>query len=281
MGSCSRSPSGLSDLVCEDVPRTIFLNALSDKLPECDRKEGMSTLSELTHADMCYVYCAQRSCGAATAYMQENEAELREKCSMITYLHNGALGMERDHLVDGATCHRKITDANLEKGVRSTCLTCDENDGGATLPMTVDGAPVPARLVSTRGEIPDWYRRSGILSSLPTQFSCDDRYRAPPTPHEREDATMQVEVDIGGTDLPSDAVIAYWAAHESDEVYEAAQAYGTFDNSGIARCRQSKCRFALDHPGMYTANGVVYKPHIHFTEWVDGSWNTTAKTIEF
>lgn len=281
MGSCSHSTNTFSDLVCEHVPRTVFLNALSEQLPECDRKEKMSTLSELMSADMCYVYCAQRSCGAATEYMKTNETELREKCSMITYLHNGALGMEKGELVDGTVCHKKITDANLNKGVQSTCLTCDAKDSGTELPMTVNGDAVAARLVTTRGEIPEWYKRTGIVSSLPTQFSCDDRYKFPPVPHESGDATMQVEVDIAGTGLPSDSVIAYWAAHESDEIHEAAHAYGKFDNSGIARCRESKCRFAVDNPGMYTANGFVYKPHIHFTEWVDGGWNTTAKTIEF
>lgn len=280
MGSCARSFDGHSDLVCENVPKSVFLNALSDSLPECDRTEGMSTLADRSRADMCYVYCAQRSCGAATAFMEKHKAELRDKCSMITYLHNGALGMEASDLVDGPTCHRKIVESNLEKGIKGTCLTCDKTDTGHDLPMVANGEAMHGRLVTTRGEVPDWYARSGIVASLPTQFSCDERYY-PPRPHRPKKASLQLEIDVSGTDLPGDAIIAYWASHETDTIQEAAKAYGEFDNSGIVQCRNARCHLSLDRPGMYTTNGMVYKPHIHFTEWKGDRWNTTAKTIEF
>ena len=280
MGKCFNSTEKYSDLVCEDVPKSVYLNALADKLPECDRKTAMSTLSDGKHADMCYVYCAQRSCGAAKAYMQNNHKELRHKCSMITYLHNGALSMDPNDLVDGNACHNKITQSNKKKGVKSTCLTCDENDKGSKLPLKINGVVTPSQIVTTKGKVPDWYQRRGIVASLPTQFSCDKRYN-PPQPHQPERAASTFEIDISNTELPPDAILGYWASRKSNEIVEASRAYGNFDNSGIVQCRKSICEFKLDHPGMYTTEGKVYKPHVHFTEWKGDRWNMVAKTIEF
>ena len=71
MSRCaSAAQLGFADLpgvtVCEDPPSTggVFLNALAD-MPACDRTRGMADLSTMPPADRCYVYCAQRSCGAA------------------------------------------------------------------------------------------------------------------------------------------------------------------------------------------------------------------------
>lgn len=281
MSVCSKSYEETADLVCEKAPRSVYLNTLSSNLPECDRKNDMSTLEDGMHADMCYVYCAQRSCNAAKTFLEEHQTELREKCSMITYLHNGAIEMAQEELVDGPVCHQKIVESNIQKkGVQSTCLTCDAGDDGVFIKATRNGQAISANLVTTKGEVPDWYHRRGIIASLPTQFSCDERYH-PPRPHQPSNASSKFQIDISPTDLPPNTTLAYWAAKDSQEVVDASAAYGDFENSGIVNCRDSICNLSLDTPGMYTTEGNVYRPHIHFTEWLGDRWNTTAKTIEF
>jgi hypothetical protein len=259
----------------EQVPTSVYLNALSNEMPECNRKTDMSLLSDGKHAEMCYVYCAQRSCHAAEEFMKEHESQLRAKCSMITYLQDGAFEMNADDLVDGALCHKNIKQYNDSK---KACLTCEENHK-SPITVTVDGTPTQAHLVTTSGEVPEWYQERGILASLPSQFSCDKRYH-PPQPHQRSNASSTFEVDISRTDLSSDAILGYWASRTSNEVLTASDAYGDFENSGIVQCEEAKCILRLDFPGRYTASGNTYTPHIHFTEWKGDRWNRVAKTIE-
>ena len=270
--------------VCERVPDIddggVFLNALSESMPECDRKEGAETLDSLKGFETlpkCYVYCAQRSCDAATKYMERHEDDLNTLCSSVSYLHGGALEMDRDRLVDGKVCHKKIVDHNMQDGLQEGCLTCEDKDK-VDIEMSIDQVPVKATYLRTSGEIPDWYRRSGIVGSLPTQFSCDDRYKKP-LPHDGG-GSASVTVNIAPTGLPKDALIAYWAAEPSDEVRVAEEAYGTFKNSGIVQCQDFVCEFPIDVPGIYTSEGKVYKSHIHLTEWQVDRWNLNAKTID-
>ena len=186
--------------------------------------------------------------------------------------------MDRHELVDGDRCHRNIIGYNMKKGLRDGCLTCEGDDKIKLNKMTMDGEPVDATYLRTSGEIPDWYRRRGIVGTLPTQFSCDERYKKP-LPHHDSDKSRFV-VDISETDLPPDATIAYWAAKPSDEVRVAEDAYGNFDNGGITQCEGSICEFRLDLPGRYTSEGKVFKRHIHLTHWNVDRWDLDAKTID-
>lgn len=259
----------------------VFLNALAEGMPECDRRAHATTLEELEHYSeppKCNVYCAQRSCQAAATYMETHAEELERLCDTVSYIHGGALEMERDVLVDGEACHRNIVEHNMANGLQDGCLTCQGEDR-IPLAVTIDQRPVSATYLRTSGEIPDWYRRIGVVGALPTQFSCDDRYKYPVEVHDNG-GSERVRVDISATDLPQDALVAYWAAHSSDEVHLAEDAYGSFDNSGIAQCKESVCEFRLDRPGRYTSEGSVFKSHIHLTEWKGDRWNLTAKTID-
>ena len=265
-------------------PNGVFLNALSESMPECDRKERAVSLDDLADHSAreerpnCYVYCAQRSCTAAQVYMQAHKADLETHCATVSYLHGGALEMDRSELADGDACHQKIIEHNMRDGLQDGCLTCEKDDR-VKLKMSIDGKPVDATYLRTSGEIPDWYRRSGIVGALPTQFSCDERYKSPLELHENAGSTT-VEMDISGTDLKHDAVIAYWAARPSEDVYTAESAYGAFENSGIVQCKDSVCKFALDLPGRYTSEGRVFKRHIHLAEWQGEQWNLNAKTVD-
>lgn len=256
----------------------VFINALSAAMPECDSKVRSVTLDDLKTYDRpsCYVYCAQRSCDAATSYMKENKDDLAKLCSSVSYIHGGALEMDQSSLADGKACHAKIADHNMRGGLRDGCLTCDTKDK-VNVKMTIQGEEISGTYYQTKPEIPDWYRRSGIVGSLPTQFSCDERYKAPVPHHNGGD---KVSLDISGTGLPKDAVLAYWAAEASDEVMSAENAYGAFRNSGIVQCEESICRFHIHQPGRYTEDGKVFKSHIHVTEWEGDRWNLNAKTID-
>lgn len=85
----------------------IFINALGDTMPECNLKDGVHTSEDIKNGDMCYVYCAQSSCSAAIRYMNDRVEDFK-KCDTIHYLHQGAIGMEKNNLKDGDTCHAKI-----------------------------------------------------------------------------------------------------------------------------------------------------------------------------
>lgn len=274
--------SHAADLVCEAPPTTVFLNALPAGFESCDRRaDTMRRIDEEFAADMCYVYCAKRSCGAAEAFMQEHADALHQKCAMVTYLHNGALAMPPEDLVDGAACHASIL-AGEERSGERMCVTCGEGEG-VPISVTVDDEEVEARLVATSGSPPDWYTRAGILAPLPTQFSCDDRYRAAPVgpiTHRPSAACAQtVRIDISDTDVPADSLLAYWAAKPSESIAPAAVAYDDFSNSGITRCDGTSCTLHVEPPGAYAADGEVFPPHIHFTEWLGDRWNTAARTI--
>ena len=131
--------------VCERAPErvdanAVFLNALHDAMPECDRAAHAATLSDLAARDgaqapHCYVYCAQRSCGAAVDFMTSHADELQRGCSGVTYLHNGALGMRESELVDGATCHARVAAHNPVQ--ETGCLNC--GDAAVDVALAVDG----------------------------------------------------------------------------------------------------------------------------------------------
>jgi hypothetical protein len=85
----------------------IFINALSDTMPQCDLKRGVNTLSDIKNGDMCHVYCAQSSCSAAIDHMNSNK-DVYSKCKVIHYIHKGAIDMDKANLNDGARCHADI-----------------------------------------------------------------------------------------------------------------------------------------------------------------------------
>lgn len=300
---------------CESLPDSsstrgseVYLNALASSLPSCDRKTDGSTLASLTErtkrdgakVDRCYVYCAQRSCGAAKTWMEDNERALVSSCEEVVYLPSGALAMEEVDLVDGRSCHDGIVAHNPRAS--TSCLTC----GDDTVPITVSvrGEATPRRGLLSESEerIPDWYRRDGTLSPLPSYLSCASSQ----TPSERPDdaaasrrrslprttglareraaneSTLHVTVDLRGTSLPEDALLAYWAADPSERVRRATDAYGAFGNRGISQCSEGKCNLVVDRPGQYTEGGKVFPEHVHFTYWKDGTaWDTRVKTIEW
>ena len=271
-----------ADYKCEKMdaldPKGVFLNALADDMPECDRVLNMARLDEVQTATSCYVYCAQRSCGAAKTFLERNADALFEKCTTVSYLHGGALEMRKEDLVDGEMCHRNILDSNAAKGLHDGCVTCDEKEA-TVISMTINDQPVTATYVTTDSTPPDWYLRNGIVGSLPTQFSCDERYKYPLQMHDSQ-GRASVKLDISKTDLPSGATIAFWAAHSNSSAVMDADAYGSFDNSGIVKCENSICDFHMDVPGRYSSEGKVYKQHLHLTEWLGDHWNLVAKTVD-
>ena len=101
--------------VCEginkaiEIPRDgVIINALHDKMPECDVNGKTVQLEDITHSKNCMVYCARQSCDAAVQFINHHNKELDEKCEHITYLHEGALHTKADLLRDGQACHAKI-----------------------------------------------------------------------------------------------------------------------------------------------------------------------------
>lgn len=283
---CHASEEGdVHHKVCQQAPtkwtaddQIVFLNALSSDMPSCDRKENATTLENLEHADTCYVYCAQHSCGAAKKYMQEHRDELRQKCDNITYLTNGALSMNRDSLVDGKKCHDQIIEYNKKNtNTDKACLTCIK-DSQPIDNATYDNKHINVRYSFTDDSIPDWYIRNGIYSPLPPIFTCDKRFH-PPVMHNEDRSILHVNLENKG--LPKDAILAYWAAKPNDEKVEAHRAYGDFSNSGIIQCDNYECDIPVAFPGIYTEHGETFNPHVHFTHWKGDRWDTVAKTIEF
>lgn len=255
----------------------VYINALHDKMPECDRVEGVVALEKLTHADECHVYCAQRSCDAAQKFIATHADELEHKCGVVKYLHNGALAMPKSKLVDGAACHAKIVDFN--KADERACLTCKST--AQPIDAKLNGKPIEARYAVTDTNIPEWYLRTGNHAPLPNHFSTDPRHFNWPVLYSPPDATARLDIDISRTGLPADAVLGYWASRPSEETLEAGAAYDDFRNRGIAQCEAHKCVLRLDMPGAYTAEGRVFKPHVHFAEWAGEHWALDAKTVEF
>jgi hypothetical protein len=255
----------------------VFINALTEQMPECNRLKGAVSLGKVDEkSERCFVYCAQHSCDAARTYMINNESELKQRCHEVVYLPNGALAMDAKDLVDGDACHRNIIAHNVAKTEAKPCLTCT----GATesVGATYGDKYLNARYSNTQGGIPDWYLRHGIYSPLPQPFMCDKRFH-PPRLHASDAPLLQV--NIGNTDVPADAIIGYWAAKENKSVLEAHEAYGDFGNSGITKCHKGICDMHINFPGQYTAEGEVHNPHVHFAVWKGEHWDTDVKTIEF
>ena len=266
--------------VCERPPERlgeadVFINALPS-MSECDRHHAMASLETPERADNCYVYCAQRSCHAAVNYMNEHAEELADKCAAVTYLRNGALGMPAIDLVGGDACHAKVISHNKESD--ATCLTCE--GGTQKVGLTINGIEDTSAVYSvTDDDPPDWFARSNVWSNVPPQFS-DARYHNPPVPHHPA-GSLKLRLDTSTLPLDKDAVLAYWASEDDGRVREAHAAYGNFANSGIVQCRKNVCEFSLNPPGRYTADGQVFRPHLHFSEWKGDRWSSTTKTIQF
>ena len=264
--------------VCERAPErvganAVFLNALHDAMPECDRTAHSATLADLAGArgddaaPHCYVYCAQRSCGAAADFVTSHAEELQRGCSAVTYLRNGALGMRESELVDGAACHARVVEHNPVQETGG--LNC--GDAAVDVALAVDGrARAGAQYLRGRPTAPEWFKRASIWSRHPPQFSRDPRYANPPRAHDPRGAA-RVRLDTTGTGIAEDATLAFWASHPG-EVKEAHAAYGDFTNSGIVRCERRTCDFTVDPPGAYTAAGKSFRPHVHVAEWKGDHW---------
>ncbi len=278
---CHKTPGEVYHQICEKPPTSltshdVFINALDDT--SCDRKQQTRNLDSVENGSSCFVYCAQRSCHAATDFMEKHQAELRQKCDKITYLPNGALAMDEDDLKDGRACHDHIIEYNKKASLDSkACLTCVP--GSVPIDAHFRGKSIEARYAVTDEKIPDWYKRRGIYSTLPTPFNCDHRFH-PPELHVSKDAP-ELKLNINNTDLPKDAVIGFWASNPNKKVLEAGKAYGDFSNSGIVQCDDGICSLRVHYPSQYTAEGKVYNPHIHFTVWKGEEWDTLARTVEF
>lgn len=276
--------------MCEELPArddetegTVFLNALSATMPMCDLadQQRMRTPDELSNERRCYVYCAQRSCHAAVDFMKEHADVLSEQCNELIYLRNGALSMPAERLRDGVSCHSSILEHNPPGD--EPCLTC----GQRTEPLAValDGVSQPeARYTTTHGDIPDWYYRVDMSSVLPRFFHCDEKFRQhPPVPYAATQEPDAVDVTMAvppGMSEERPLYLAYWAATPSDAVREAHVAYGDFSNRGIMRC-DDVCRFRMEPPGAYTAEGKTYEPHVHVSEWLGDHWSRTVGTVTF
>lgn len=274
-----------ADFVCDNALSLgkdgVFINTLHDSMPECDHATRSVTLDELSSKDPvdCYVYCAQRTCDASTNFMKKNKEELSQKCRTVSYVPGGALEMDPASLKDGSLCRANTIRSNLSKGLQDGCLTC-KGDERVKVDMTINDVKVNATYLKTSGEVPDWYQRAGISGTLPTQFYTDCRYKTKaPVPHDNG-GDMTVKVDISKTNLPKNAVLAYWGAKPSTNVPVAERAYGSFHNSGIVKCEDSVCEFLMQYPGRYTSEGKVFKSHFHVTEWLGDRWNMEAKTID-
>ena len=280
--SCKRSDSYKgADFVCKkdvDFYDGVYINALNG-MGECDRKNSMSSLeglSSFSSPPKCYVYCAQRTCGAAESFMKKNSQALSEGCSSVYYVKGGALEMREEDLVDGKVCHSKIIDHNMKGGVKRGCLTCEEGEG-VSIPLTVDGEEVEATYFETKEGVPDWYERNGIDGSLPPHFFNDERYVSP---LEHGEGKNRIRMNVRRTGIKKDAKLAYWASNPSDKVEVAENAYGNFENRGIVFCKGYDCDFDLNVPSRYTSEGKVFKKHIHVTDWNGKKWNEKAKTID-
>ena len=266
--------------VCEHPPDRlasghVFLNALSD-MPECDRRHGMASLDSMEErAERCYVYCAQRSCGAAKAFLRDRADEVAEKCASVTYLRNGALSMREIDLADGEACHARIVAHNRISD--EPCLTCE--GGAVRARLSVDGEEAKATFDGTDDTVPDWFHRADVWSRLPPQFSRDPRYRNRPKPHDPS-GDLALSLRLDGLPYDEDALLAFWAARDDGRVREAHDAYGDFTNSGIVQCRKGTCDFTLDRPGQYTAEGRVFRPHVHVAPWRGDHWGAVG-TVAF
>lgn len=274
--------------VCEDTPSTfdpkheVVLNALHSSMPQCDLVDEPAFVTSVPDGrrrfSNCNVYCAQRSCHAAVGFMNDHAEALDQGCEAITYLRNGALSMAEEKLSDGAKCHASVIQHN--EAADGTCLTCTKRQETA-IETYVDGSrDYGARYNVTDGVVPDWYHRSDISTLLPPQFTCDARYKNTPTPHAPEGARQRVAITLDRS-RPAEATLAYWAAdaHPEGEVQEPHVAYGSFDNSGIVQCSERRCEFELRPPGRYTAEGRVFRPHVHFSEWKGDHWSPMVETV--
>ena len=277
--------------------RDVFIHALAETMPQCDRKRDLTTIGDLAPLQPeeernCYVYCAQRTCSAAEAFVEDgdNRKTLSEGCKSVFVVEDGSLGMRADELTDGNACHKSILDYNrsrrlgTDEGSPAHCVGCT-TERTAIIPLTIDDVSSKGALVDSKDEIPSWFLSEGIYSALPPHISCSARGSAykplgkdPPVTETR--CGSEIVMDTSGSSVPANATIAYWAATPSDVGdREAASAYGDFSNSGIAKCDEHECKMRVSLPSSYAEEGVLYEPHLHFTVWNGDSWDLNVKTV--
>lgn len=258
----------------------VFFNALAKSAPECNRVDNNKD-GESGKLDKCYVYCAQRTCKAAEKFMRQHERGLREQCKEVVYLKGGALCMNKDKLIDGEKCHRDIAEYNKKQSGEETkpCYQCDA-DKGVDVGLVIDGVETQASLLENEKKPPAWYPCAGIAKTqrLPLQFQRSKYEPRKPQTHDVKDGALY-RLDISNTDIHPNAYLAVWASEPSKGVLPAHEAYGSFDNSGIAKCVENLCTFRLRKPSSYTANGKVYKPHIHLVDHDGKKWNEDVRTL--
>jgi len=278
-----------ADVMCPTNPESheivpgkdVFINALAETLPDCDRKNDMATLVDLESQsdkkERCYVYCAKSTCDAAKTFMATHAERLGDACEKVIYLPGGATEMEANDLVGGGKCHASITKSNDD----APCLTCKTPD--ISVNVEIDGKQTVQSFSETQKEIPEWFRREGIVSRLPPMFTCDARYKAippnSPTPF-GPPKPSRIRMSIHGGPFAPDATLAYWAANPSDDILHAEDAYGKkWANSGIVKCKENVCEFDMHMPGRYTAEGKTYDEHLHLAEWQKDRWSLDTFTV--
>ena len=107
--------------------------------------------------------------------MQKHKDDLRHTCDGFLFTRRGP-GNGSQRSGDGDVCHQKIVEHNMKNGLQDGCLTCEKDDR-VKLKMSIDVEPVDATYLQTTAKS-NWYRRSGIVGALPTQFSCDESYKS-------------------------------------------------------------------------------------------------------
>ena len=71
----------------------VFLNALNN-MPSCDIKDKTKNIEEIENGDKCHIYCAHEDCSAAAKFIERHAGELNDKCSSITYIHDGIKALQ-------------------------------------------------------------------------------------------------------------------------------------------------------------------------------------------
>ena len=71
----------------------VFLNALNG-MSSCDIKDKTKNIQDLNYGDKCHVYCAHEDCSAAAKFIETHSNELNDKCSSLTYIHDGIKALQ-------------------------------------------------------------------------------------------------------------------------------------------------------------------------------------------
>lgn len=152
------------------------------------------------------------------------------------------------------------------------------------------GMASPIVLSRNAGEIPMWYKRAGNYSPLPPPLACNKRPRAAPE-YTNDRVTIPLarlrQIDPRVAQAPPKGPGPWffvWAARprqlQDTRVYGPATSYGDYGNSALARASDDTVTFSFASPVPYVVDGVLYPPHIHFTQLLpDGTWDTRIWSI--